>query len=103
MKIPGAWAQTPGVLRTQEQKGQATMTTQTTLKWMTRLDEFTPQQQKTLLALSDDKYIWRSCDRLIAVTDLAPSELDKALPGLIERNLVRPAFSKKAQHHFRSP
>jgi hypothetical protein len=71
------------------------LTTQTKLNWMTRLDEFSPQQQKALLALSDDHYEWRSRDRLIAVTGMTPAELDKALAELIKKNLARPAFSKK--------
>ena len=52
-------------------------------------------RQKVLQALSDAQYVWRTRDRLIAATDMAPSELDKSLASLIEKDLVQPTFSKK--------
>ncbi len=65
----------------------------TELKWMKKLDRFTDEQQKVLLALSHDKFKWRTRDRLIEVTGLDSWILDKILSELIELNMVRPSFS----------
>ena len=64
------------------------------LNWMKRLDSFTPDQQRLLLALSHDKFKWRTRDRLLEVTGLPPSLLDSTLSELIEQNAVRPSFSR---------
>ena len=71
------------------------MAYKTDLEWLRNLAEFDPEEQKVLLALSHDKYKWRSRDRLLSLTRLEPAELDSALSSLIEQRLVRPAFSKK--------
>ncbi len=64
------------------------------LKWLTRLDQFTPEEQKVLLALSHAKYKWRTRERLLDVTGLPPDTLDDTLSGLISKEIVRPSFSK---------
>lgn len=66
----------------------------TGLDWMKRLDDFTPEQQRLLLALSHDKYKWRTRDRLLEVTGMEPQHLDSTLSELIDRDTVRPSFSK---------
>jgi hypothetical protein len=64
------------------------------LMWQKHLDQFAPDEQKVLLALSHVRYRWRSRDRLLEVTGLAPSTLDAALAKLLSQDIVRPAFSK---------
>lgn len=64
------------------------------LKWMKQLNLFKPEEQKVLLALSHDKYEWRTRDRLIEITGFEPSQLDSLLSELIEKDFVRPSFSK---------
>jgi len=67
----------------------------TNLKWLSQFSEFSPEQQKVLLALSNDQYKWRAQDRLRMVTALEPEVLDNALTQLMKKNIVRPSFSKK--------
>ncbi len=67
----------------------------TNLKWLTQFSQFSPEQQKILLALSNEQYKWRAKDRLRAVTALEPEVLDNALAQLMKKNVVRPSFSKK--------
>ncbi len=70
------------------------MSYQTNLNWVEKLSHFSTEQQKILLALSDDRYKWRAKDRLAAVTALEPGTLDDALAQLIKNNVVQPSFSK---------
>lgn len=65
------------------------------LEWMQSLDNFTYEQQKVMLALSHEKYRWRSRDRLLRLTLLDPKTLDRTLSDLIVAEYVRPTFSKK--------
>ncbi len=67
----------------------------TNLKWLSQFHEFSPEQQKVLLALSNEQYKWRAKDRLRAVTALEPDVLDSTLAQLLKRNIVRPSFSKR--------
>ena len=67
----------------------------TNLKWMSDFAEFTPEEKKVLLALSHEKYKWRSWDRLQGLTRLESRELDLTLADLLEEDFVRPSFSKK--------
>jgi len=66
----------------------------TNLNWLQRLDDFTPEEQKVMLGLSDDKYKWRTKDRLKDVTGLDARAFESSLAALIKRDLVRPSFSK---------
>ena len=66
----------------------------TDLEWMSDLDEFSEAEQKVLLALSHDMYKWRSRDRIRQLTRISPRRLDRVLSGLLEEDLIRPAFSK---------
>ena len=56
----------------------------------------TIEQQKIVLALSDTEYKWRSLKRLAAVTGLEKDVLDGALTQLLKKNIVKPAFGKRA-------
>jgi hypothetical protein len=66
----------------------------TTLDWQRRLFEFDDNSKKVLLALSHEKYQWRTKERLVEVTGLSDTEVDKSLASLIEKKIVRPSFSK---------
>nr|VFK25099.1 MAG: hypothetical protein BECKMB1821G_GA0114241_101141 [Candidatus Kentron sp. MB]VFK29861.1 MAG: hypothetical protein BECKMB1821I_GA0114274_101231 [Candidatus Kentron sp. MB]VFK74973.1 MAG: hypothetical protein BECKMB1821H_GA0114242_101331 [Candidatus Kentron sp. MB] len=71
------------------------MSYSTKRKWMDRLYQFSPEQQKALLALSHDKYKWRTKDRLLSVTGLNEQSLEKTLSELISEDLVLPSFSQQ--------
>ena len=64
------------------------------LEWISDLDDFSVSEQKVLLALSHDKYKWRSRDRILQLTRIGPKRLDRTLSGLLEDDMIRPAFSK---------
>ena len=76
------------------------MTYRSDLKWLADRRSFPLEQQKILLALSNDKFLWRSKDRLQAVTDLEPLVLDNALAQLIKQQLVAPSLSQKENMIF---
>jgi hypothetical protein len=67
----------------------------TDLNWLAEMGNFSDEEQKVLLALSHEKYSWRTKDRLTQVTDLPNEHLDSVLSDLIGRGYVRPSFSKK--------
>ena len=66
----------------------------TDLDWIKSLDEFSDEEQKVMLALSDERYKWRSRARLKVLTDLSTKRLERTLAHLITDDLVRPAFSR---------
>ncbi len=76
------------------------MSYQTNLTWLSKMGSFSTEQQKILLALSDDRYKWRAKDRLATVTALEPAKLDDALAQLIRNDVVRPSLSKKSSIIF---
>ena len=51
-------------------------------------------QAKIVTALAGSDYDWRTRDRLLAVTGIAPAQLDAALTQLLEQSVIMPAFSK---------
>lgn len=67
----------------------------THLDWVKSLPEYSAEQQKILLALSDERYKWRARERLADVTGLTPAELDANLAALLQKGLVKPSFSKQ--------
>ena len=67
----------------------------TDLDWIKSLEEFSEEEKKVLLALSNEKYRWRSRDRLLDLTRLSPKRLDRTLSYLIADDLVRPAFNRE--------
>ena len=70
------------------------------LKWIKNLEEFSEEEKKVLLALSHDRYKWRSRDRLLELTRLSPRRLDRTLSYLIADDFVRPAFNKERNMIF---
>ena len=64
------------------------------LRWMSNLDEFSEEEQKVLLALSHEKYKWRSRDNILQLTRMSKKRLDRTLSYLLIDDLVRPAFSE---------
>jgi len=72
----------------------------TDLNWLAEMGNFSDEEQKVLLALSHEKYSWRTKDRLTQVTDLPNEHLDSVLSDLIGRGYVRPSFSKKRNFIF---
>ena len=66
----------------------------TNLEWMGDLDEYSEEEQKVLLALSHEKYKWRSRDRIRQLTRMSTKRLDRTLSYLLADDLIRPAFSK---------
>ncbi len=67
----------------------------TQLDWIKNLEGFEPNEQKVLLALSNEQYKWRTRDRLIEVTGLSGTGLDSILSKLISQNVIRPSISKQ--------
>ena len=67
----------------------------TDLAWIKSFDEFSEEEKKVLLALSNEKYKWRSRDRLLELTRLSPKRLDRTLSYLIADDMVRPAFNRE--------
>lgn len=65
------------------------------LEWMKKLKDFTEDQQRLLLALSHQKYVWRTKDRLQEVTAIPSDKLEAELSELIAKDLIRPSLSKK--------
>ena len=58
------------------------------LNWMKDLPSYSQDERKILLALSHEKYRWRTRDRVVKVTDLSPGKVDAVLAGLMEKNVV---------------
>ena len=65
------------------------------LRWHENASSFTEEERQVLLALSNEKYRWRRRERIVAVTQLEPSAVDKALASLMRKEVVRPTFSSK--------
>jgi len=72
----------------------------TDLDWQRNLNRYGPEEQKVLLALSRDGYRWRTRDRIMEVTGLSPGVVDSVLSGLINKNVIRPSFSRKKEIIF---
>ena len=64
------------------------------LKWMEKLEEFSEDEQKVLMALSSSKYKWRKRENLSKATGLDETRTDEILSILIKRGLIRPSMSK---------
>lgn len=64
------------------------------LQWRDNFEQFDPGEQKVLLALSDSRYLWRTLDRLEAVTRLDPKVLTETLNDLIAQRLIRASVSR---------
>lgn len=64
------------------------------LYWQADLSEFDEKQTKVLLVLSDDKFKWRSKERIAKITGMSDFELDEVLSGLMLRDKLRASISK---------
>ena len=71
------------------------MPTRPDLKWMTKLTQFDNNEQLVLTELSDDKYKWRTRERLSTLTGMDSSIIDEVLSQLISKGIVRLSKSKK--------
>ena len=65
------------------------------LRWQADLSEFSEQQKKVFLALSDDKYKWRTKERIAQITGMSDVEVDKVFADLMSIGKVRASMSKK--------
>ena len=72
----------------------------TQLDWQRNLRRFDDDEQKVLLALSHDRYRWRTRDRIAEVSGLDSLTVDEVLSKLISKDLIRPSFSKKKEIIF---
>ena len=68
---------------------------QSNLGWQKKLKTFSEAELKVLMALSVEKYSWRTRDRIASATGFGVSEVDKILAVLIEKGFVRPSMSRK--------
>lgn len=66
----------------------------TNLEWTGDYASYGPAAQKVLLALSFDKFKWRSVGRIRSLTGLDAKILDETLADLMDSSLVRPRFNK---------
>lgn len=70
------------------------MTYLSNLKWMRTLQSFSNQEQKVLLALSHERFKWRTMPSISKASGLSKDEIDHLLSKLIEAGHVRPSFSR---------
>ena len=64
------------------------------LRWRSHASEFDTDEKKILLALSHQKWVWRTLDNLKAATRLEPDVLEEKLAGLIKKRLVKGSVYK---------
>lgn len=64
------------------------------LRWRKNFENFSPDQQKLMLAVSDTRYLWRSLDRLEGVTRLDPKTFTEALNDLMAQGWIRASVSQ---------
>lgn len=69
-------------------------TFETQLEWREHAEDFEPEQQKILLALSNKRWLWRTLDSLQRATRLPRRQLTHNLKQLMELDLVRGSVSK---------
>jgi hypothetical protein len=67
------------------------------LSWVRELPKFTDDEQKVLLALSDDRYEWRTKRGIARVTGLEDDRVESILAALMTADLVRPSFSQQRE------
>lgn len=70
------------------------MTYLSNLEWMRNLRDFSEQQQKVLLALSHERFRWRTMPNIAKASGLEQNETEQTISELVEKGLVRPSFSK---------
>jgi hypothetical protein len=67
------------------------------LSWVKQLPRFSDEEQKVLLALSDERYKWRTIKGIVATTGLEKNRVKEALATLIQDGFVRPWFSRNQE------
>ena len=67
----------------------------TNLKWMENLSDYNAKTQKVLLALSHEKFKWRTKDKISSKSGLSKDEVEDVLAKLLSKDLIRASFSKK--------
>ena len=67
----------------------------TTLKWMENLSDYNAKTQKVLLALSHEKFKWRTKDKISSKSGLSTDDVEAILAKLLSKDLIRASFSKK--------
>jgi len=67
----------------------------TQLDWLKQLTGYSEEKRKVLLALSHEKYLWRSKEKISTVTGLSDFEVDSILSDLMSEDKVRASLSKK--------
>ena len=65
------------------------------LQWQAELFKYNDDERKVLLALSHEKYSWRTKNRIVNKTGLSEDEIDKILANLMSNNKIRASISKK--------
>ena len=65
------------------------------LSWQKEFKYFTDAERKVMLALSNEKFRWRTKERLLAVSGLEDEAVEEALANLIHRDKVRASISKR--------
>jgi len=63
------------------------------LSWRERADGFSKEERRVLLALSDERWEWRTLTNLRKLTRISPEELSAVLDSLIEEGLVTAALT----------
>lgn len=76
------------------------MSYRTGLDWMAKLGKYNDDEVSVLMALSHDKYKWRTRDRLTAVTKMPREKVDSILSEFITNGVVRPSMSKRKKVIF---
>ena len=64
------------------------------LRWRSHANEFDADEKRILLALSHQKWAWRTLENLQAVTRLDSDVLEEKLDGLIRNRLVKGSIYK---------
>lgn len=56
----------------------------------------TPEQRQIVQTLSDERYEWKSLDRISEATGLGKEALDAAMTQLLRKDIVKPVFGKRS-------
>lgn len=65
------------------------------LKWQANLQTYNEDERKLLLVLSNEKYRWRTKERIATVSGLNEDKVDSILSELISKGTIRASISKK--------
>lgn len=71
------------------------------LSWVRQLPRFNDDEQKVLLALSDERYTWRTKGGIVGVTQLTRDSVEAILAKLIQDGFVQPSLSRAGDLVYR--